>query len=69
MSSYLVGLMILKRLDHLWILIRRAAGFDQRAGPLVPLFALCAVLGVIGFSIWFLVINGPGSSVGPAHPQ
>jgi hypothetical protein len=69
MASYLVGLIILKRLDHLWVLIRRAAGVDQRSGVVVELFALCAVLGVIGFSIWFLFINGPGSSIGPAHPQ
>jgi len=66
-ASLLIGLMILKRLDHTWILVRRAAGYDQRQGRMTVIFAVCCVLGTIGFTFWLLIIAGPGSSVGPAN--
>src|SRR4051794_28828664 len=31
-ASLMLGLVLLKRLDHTWILVRRAAGYDQREG-------------------------------------
>ena len=62
LGALLVGLMILKRLDQAWILIRRAAGIDQRQGVLGRVFAITAIVGATAFSIWFLLINGPGSS-------
>jgi hypothetical protein len=52
-----------KRLDQMWILVRRAAGHDQRTGMVGLIFATTAVLGAIIFAVWFLVIQGPGSSV------
>jgi hypothetical protein len=55
-------LALLRRMDHAWILVRRAAGFDQRAGVLGRIFAITAIVCGIGFAIWFLVIHGPGSS-------
>ncbi|MCL2770081.1 MAG: hypothetical protein FWD42_08250 [Solirubrobacterales bacterium] len=58
-------LTILRRLDHAWILVRRAAGFDQKAGVLGRVFALTAAVGVAIFTVWFVVIHGPGSSVMP----
>jgi len=45
-----------------WILVRRAAGIDQREGVLGRVFAITAVVGCTAFTIWFLLINGPGSS-------
>jgi hypothetical protein len=62
LGALLVGLMILKRLDRAWILVRRAAGIDQRQGVLGRVFAITAVVGATAFAIWFLLINGPGSS-------
>jgi hypothetical protein len=59
------GLVVLKRLDALWILIRRAAGHDQRRGIIGPIFGVCAVVGGIGFTIWLVFIAGLGSSVMP----
>jgi hypothetical protein len=67
--SYLLGLMALRRLDHAWILVRRAAGYDQRTGAIGVIFATSTVIGVTLFTIWFLVIHGPGSSLLPAHGQ
>jgi hypothetical protein len=56
-------LMLLGRLDRAWVLVRRAAGHDQRSGVLGRVFAVASVLGVSLFVLWFFVIHGPGSSV------
>jgi hypothetical protein len=56
------GLMVLKRIDRAWILVRRAAGIDQRQGAMGRVFAVTAVICATIFAFWFLVINGPGSS-------
>ncbi|WP_272474223.1 hypothetical protein [Baekduia alba] len=56
------GLMVLKRIDHLWILMRRAAGIDQRQGAMGRVFAVTACICAAAFAFWFIVINGPGSS-------
>lgn len=62
-------LAILRRLDNAWILVRRAAGHDQRAGVLGRVFAITAAICGGAFVIWFVLIHGPGSSVMPAnHP-
>ncbi|WP_445148938.1 hypothetical protein [Baekduia sp. Peel2402] len=61
------GLMLLKRIDRAWILVRRAAGIDQRSGVLGRVFATTAIICAAIFSFWFIVINGPGSSVMPGQ--
>ena len=61
--SLLFGaLSLLRRLDHAWILVRRAAGHDQRTGALGRTFAITAIICAVIFTIWFVVIHGPGSS-------
>ncbi len=54
-------LVLLKRLDQAWILVRRAAGHDQRAGIMGRIFGTAAVVCGLGFAFWFVVIHGPGS--------
>lgn len=61
------ALAILKRMDQAWILVRRAAGHDQRAGALGRVFAITAVICGGAFMFWFLIIHGPGSSVTPGN--
>jgi len=56
------ALMILRRLDLAWILVRRAAGHDQRTGALGRIFAVTAVIAAAIFTVWFLIINGPGTN-------
>jgi hypothetical protein len=56
------ALMVLRRLDQAWILVRRAAGHDQRTGVMGRIFGVTAVVCAIVFAVWFLVIHGPGSS-------
>jgi hypothetical protein len=55
------ALMILKRLDNAWILVRRAAGHDQRTGALGRIFGTTAAICAAVFAFWFIVIHGPGS--------
>jgi hypothetical protein len=54
-------LSLLRRLDHAWILVRRAAGHDQRSGALGRVFGATAAVCGLAFALWFLVIHGPGS--------
>jgi hypothetical protein len=60
-------LSLLRRLDQAWILVRRAAGHDQRTGVLGRIFAATAAVCGIIFIFWFLVIHGPGSSSFSSH--
>jgi hypothetical protein len=55
-------LSLLRRLDQAWILVRRAAGHDQRTGALGRIFAATAAVCALAFTLWFVVIHGPGSS-------
>ena len=65
MAALMVGLMVLKRLDHFWILARRAAGHEQRSGILTPVFATTAIVGGALFAFWLIVIAGPGPMLAP----
>ncbi len=62
------ALSLLKRLDGAWLLVRRAAGHDQRLGALGRVFAATAVICGGAFAFWFLVIHGPGSSSFSGQP-
>src|ERR1019366_3551414 len=62
------ALSILRRLAQAWILVRRAAGHDQRTGALGRIFAVTAVVCALAFMLWFLVIHGPGAGLaGPGQ--
>lgn len=55
-------LRIMRELDHMWILVRRAAGYDQRVGVVGRVFAAAAAVCASAFLVWFVLIHGPGSS-------
>ena len=57
------ALSLMRRLDQAWILVRRAAGHDQRTGVLGRIFAATAAVCALVFIFWFVVIHGPGSSI------
>jgi hypothetical protein len=57
------ALALMRRLDNAWILVRRAAGHDQRAGILGRVFAITAAVCAIAALFWFIVIHGPGNSL------
>lgn len=56
-------LMLLKQLDHWWKLTRRAGGYEQKDGALERIFAVTLVIAGSAFFFWFLLLEGPGSSV------
>jgi hypothetical protein len=60
-ASLFGALAILRRLDQAWILVRRAAGYDQRGGVLGRVFAITAVVCAGIFMFWFVIIHGPGA--------
>jgi hypothetical protein len=67
LATLMGALALMRQLDQVWILLRRAGGHDQRDGTIGRVFAITAVLGTTIFSVWFLLIKGPGSSIGPAQ--
>lgn len=60
-------LALLKRFDHTWMLVRRAAGHDQRQGALGRVFGITAAICASIFTFWFMILHGPGSSVMPGN--
>jgi hypothetical protein len=66
MLTLLAGLALMRRLDLFWILVRRAAGHDQRSGVIGPVFAIAAVVGVTAFTIWLVLIAGLSPSLAPS---
>ncbi len=63
--TLILGLMILRRLDLMWILVRRAAGHDQRSGMVVRIFAITAIVGGTLFFSWLLFIGGLSPQIAP----
>jgi hypothetical protein len=67
LASIFLTIVVAKRLDLAWQLVRRAAGHTQKEGMLTRIFVVSAMIGVSVFSFWFIILNGPGSSAGPAQ--
>jgi hypothetical protein len=70
LASLMITMAIAKRVDHMWKLVRRAAGHDQERGALERIFV--ATLMVVGgaYLFYFFVIQGPGSSTfSPQAPK
>jgi hypothetical protein len=63
--TLLGGLVVLRSLDHAWILVRRAAGVDQRIGVIGTVFAATAAFGTIAFTAWLLLFAGLGPTLAP----
>ena len=64
-GSVIVTLVVATRLDHVWRLLRRAAGHDQRDGALGRIFMAAAIVAAVGFTVWLVLIQGPAPSLGP----
>jgi hypothetical protein len=65
LATLLLGLMAMRRLDLAWILVRRAAGHDQREGTIGRVFGVTAVIGAVLFFGWLFLIAGLGPSLAP----
>jgi uncharacterized membrane protein YbhN (UPF0104 family) len=64
-ATLMLTLALAARLDRLWRILRRAAGYEQREGVLVRIFATTAVIAGLAFLIWFVVLEGPAPSLAP----
>ena len=67
LASLMFTMVVAKRLDHWWKLVRRAAGYQQDRGAIEVIFAICVGVTLIVFSFWFLIIQGPGPSLAPTN--
>jgi len=63
--TLMLTLMLATRLDHLWRILRRAAGHEQQEGILARIFMWTAIFGGAAFAVWFIVIVGPGPTIAP----
>ena len=65
LASLMLTMVLAKRVDHAWKLVRRAGGHRQERGALERIFAASVALAFVVFTIWFLVVQGPGPSLAP----
>jgi hypothetical protein len=62
LTTLFLTLVVARRLDYAWKLVRRAAGYEQKKGALEWIFVISLAIAGTAFLIWFFIINGPGSS-------
>ena len=65
-TTLFITLMLAKKLDHAWKLVRRAGGYEQKRGALEVIFIVSLIIAGSIFMFWFLIIQGPGPSIAPA---
>jgi hypothetical protein len=65
LATLMITLGIATRLDRVWRILRRAAGHEQQEGVLPRIFAVTAILALVLFSLWFLIVEGPAPSLAP----
>src|SRR5215217_1045379 len=64
-ATLMLTLVLAVRLDAIWKIVRRAAGFDQREGALPRIFMVTAIVAAIAFGFWFLILEGPAPTLAP----
>ena len=65
LTTILGTLAITMRLDRVWKIVRRASGHEQEKGALERIFVISMGVALIAFFLWFLVLEGPSSSIAP----
>jgi hypothetical protein len=63
--TLLGALVVLKELDRAWVLVRRAAGVDQRSGVIGRIFMYTAIVGASLFGLWMIFGGGLANSLNP----
>ena len=64
-SSILATVWISRRLDHLWVLARRAVGADRSGGLMEPLLIASTFVAAVIFFSWLLLFEGTGPTLAP----
>ena len=67
LASLMLTMAAAKRVDHAWRLVRRAAGHRQDRGALERIFASSVGVAAVAFTVWFLLIQGPGPTFAPGN--
>ena len=67
LASVMLTLWVTVRMDGLWRILRRAAGYEQKDGVLSRIFMWTAIVAGGGFFCWFVFIHGPGSTLVPGQ--
>src|SRR3712207_2413644 len=65
LGTLMITLGIATRLDRAWRILRRAAGHEQQEGILPRIFAATAIVALVIFTLWFVIIEGPAPSLAP----
>jgi hypothetical protein len=65
LATLMVTLGLASRLDRTWRILRRAAGHEQQEGIIGRIFAVSAIIAIIVFGFWFIIIEGPGPTLAP----
>ena len=67
LATLMLTLALAARIDHMWKIFRRAAGFNQVEGALGRIFMWTAIVAGGIFLFWFMILEGPGSSLMPSQ--
>jgi hypothetical protein len=65
MATLMLTLGLAARMDRAWRILRRAAGHEQQEGLLARIFAVTAIVALVAFSFWFVIVEGPSPSLAP----
>ena len=65
LGTLMLTLVLAVRLDAIWKVVRRAAGYDQREGALARIFMVTAIVAALVFGFWFLILEGPAPTLAP----
>jgi hypothetical protein len=65
MLTLMLTLGLASRMDRAWRILRRAAGHEQQDGILSRIFAVTAIVALIVFCFWFVILEGPAPSLAP----
>ncbi len=67
LASLMLTMVVAKRFDHAWKLVRRAGGHRQERGALERIFVISAGIALVAFVVWFFLIQGPDPSLAPRN--
>ena len=65
LATLMLTLALAVRLDAIWKVVRRAAGYDQREGALPRIFMVTAIVAALAFGFWLLILEGPAPTLAP----
>ena len=65
LATLMFTLGLASRMDRAWRILRRAAGHEQQEGVLPRIFAVTAIVVLVAFCFWFVILEGPAPSLAP----